>query len=198
MSLFTGIALATYLGTVGFVLGELRRAETRRTAEGRTPAQRVALAGLLAALAALMQGSATFWPGPGHFLASLSTLPVAIGVLAAPGSASAFILAATGLLFLIHAHQAAVFLLTTAPLGLTAAWSAASRRPAWLRWLLPGTTLASGIMMMVWVLGIPVFGHLAKGRGVAAATILYVVFALLYATLWVFFLRLYVVRRRFT
>jgi hypothetical protein len=181
-------ALAAYGGGLALVLAELRRSG-RAAAEHRSPAQRVAVAGLFAALAALLQGSAAFWPGLGHLLASLSALPVAVGVLAAPEDAAALVLAAAGLLAVVQVHQSAVFLMTTAPLGVASAWAATDRRHPWLRWLLPGVILSGGILTLVNLVGVPVFGGLARSRGVAVATLVYVAFGLIYAPLWVVFLR---------
>lgn len=178
-------ALVVYGVSVGCVLVWLRRGDSPLPVERRSPPQRVALAGLLVALATVLQGAAAFWPFIGQMLATLSALPVAVQTLASPDDALPMALATAGVLLFIRVSLALSFLLTTAPLGLTAAWAATSRRPLGLRLLLPGLALSSGILLLAELFGVPIFARLAEARGPVFAVLAYAIFGLLYAPLWV-------------
>lgn len=178
-------ALAAFLSTLLYALRTVGGNPGAREAPEPGPAWRAALLGLMAALAAMMQVSAAFWPGVGHILAALSSLPVAAGVLLVPKGALPMILAAAGLLASIYAHEALVFLLTTAPVGLMAAWAARLHRPVWLRLLLPGVAVSSGILLMVYAAGLPVFGDSITSLAPLFATTVYVAFGFTYTWLWI-------------
>ncbi len=156
----------------------------------KSPARRVALLGLLAALAALLQCSPAFLPGFGLLLATFSTLPMAMGTLAAPGSALAMLGAATSLLVIIQLEEAIIFVLTTGQLGVMAAWAILDGRPWWIRALMPGVALGSGVILMSYGIGIPSLGPTAHGLGPIWAPAIYLGFGCLYAALWIGLLRI--------
>jgi hypothetical protein len=145
----------------------------------------VATLGLLAAITAIMQSSPHFLPGIGMVLATFSSIPIAVGALIAPSGSLPMVLATAAILIIVQLEEAFVFALTTAPLGLAAAWAVADKRPLWHALSLPGIALASGIILMSDLIGIPAMGPGVHHLGPLLASVVYVAFGCLYASLWV-------------
>lgn len=188
--LATGGLLGTWVATIH----SLPRLSNASGSSHRSPASKVALLGLLAGLAALLQCSPAFVPGFGLLLAAFSSVPVAIGTLAVPDGAPAMVGAATALLVVLQLEEAFIFALTTAPLGVMVACSLLNELPWWKGILFPGTALGSGIILMSYLVGIPSLGPAVHGLGPLWAPIIYLGFGYAYASLWIGMLRLY---RRF-
>lgn len=150
-----------------------------------SPAKRIAHLGMMSALAALLQGAPIFWPAVGQGLALFTSLPVAMAALAFSGGALPMVVATTGVLMLIHVKQATIFVFTTAPVGLAAAWATTAKGRLYWRLLVPGVALASGTLLMAYAVGIAPFGAAAHEQLGAAAAAVYVLFSLLYGALWV-------------
>lgn len=150
-----------------------------------TPARRVAYLGLMTAVSALLQGAPIYWPAVGQGLAVLTSLPVALGVLAFPVGAVPMVVATAGVLMLVHVKQAVIFVFTTAPVGLTVAWAVIVERPLWQRLLLPGIALGSGMLLMAYATGIAPFGPGTHDRLGSSAVAIYVLFSVVYGALWV-------------
>lgn len=179
------IAAGCVIGTWTITLRSLRRLSHASMAPTKSPGRQVALLGLLAGVAALLQCSPAFFPGFGHLLAAFSSLPIAIGTLAAPDGTLAMVGAATSLLVILQLDEAVIFALTTAPLGAMAACVVLTDVPWWRRSLLPGIALGSGILLMSYVIGLPSLGPMVHGLGPVWAPAIYLGFSYAYATIWV-------------
>ena len=147
--------------------------------------RRMAHLGILGALVALLKSSASYWPGGGHLLAALSSLPVALGCLLVRGGAFFMLVVPAGLLFMLSVHEALIFVFTTAPVGILAGWAASSTSGARLRWLLPGVGLGSGLLVTARVIKLPALGPAVGALGPLPAALVYLGFGFAYAAVWV-------------
>jgi hypothetical protein len=178
------LVLPVFLALVVLVYSALQKAAAE-AAQPTGTARTTAFLGLTAALAAVMQSAGMFIPVVGPALAMLSSLPVALGTLVAPLGAPWMVVAAAAVLAVLRVTDAAVFLLTMGPVGLTAAWALDPARPAWQRVLLPSGVLVCGMLLLTFVIGFPTFAGIVQTWGVAGATLIFAVFGLLYGAAWV-------------
>ncbi|NLK00708.1 MAG: hypothetical protein GX318_05660 [Clostridia bacterium] len=142
------------LGYTIFLLKKHRKEFlTREQSESR--GKWIAYAGLLAALAVILQSSPVFLPVVGLALSPLSSLPVIIGTLLFADRVLPMFLAAAALLFLVNVQEAVIFLLTTGPLGLTAALAVIPTIPFWRKSLVTTSLLTCGILLLTFLVGLP-------------------------------------------
>jgi hypothetical protein len=138
---------------------------------------------ILAALAAVMQGAAALWPGPGHALAALASLPLALAAWFGGRRATWCWVVAVLLLGLVHVQEAAIFGLMTGPVGLAAGWGL---RHGW-GWmftsLLAGVVLTIGMLILAYVVGVPPLGPEVQAFGLATPLV-YGLFSLGWGALW--------------
>lgn len=184
------LAAGLDLGAWTLTLHSLPRLR-QSSAAPRSLAYQVALLGLMAGLAAILQSAPAFVPGVGLLLATLSSLPIAVGTLAAPDGAPAMVGAAIALLVILQPDEAFIFALTTAPLGIMTAVASLDDPPWWKGALLPGMALGSGMILMSYLIGIPSLGPVVHGLGPVWAPAIYYAFGYAYASLWVGLLRVY-------
>lgn len=139
----------------------------------------------MAGLAVVLQSGPVWWPGPGHLLAALASLPVAMQAYLRPRAAPVSALAATLLLLVVHVQEAAIFALATAPLGLGVGYARRQPVPRWLAVALAALPLLAGLLTLAHVVGLPPLGPWFARRGMVMETVLYGLFALAYSGLWV-------------
>jgi hypothetical protein len=179
------VIFVVYTYTVIMVLRSLRQPELTESVSRYSSARRVALLGLLTALAAAMQAAGVFLPMVGPVLAMLSSLPVALGTLLAPQDVPWMVLATGVVLLVIHVPDAIVFMLTMGPTGLTAAWALNCQRTTWQRILVPAVVLSGGMLVITFIIGLPTFAGVVQQWGTVGAIAIFAVFGLLYSVLWI-------------
>lgn len=149
----------------------------------------VTATGLLAGSAALLQLAPVFLPVIGLALSPLSSLPLIISVLLFADGAVATFLTTVALLFVINAEEAVIFLFTTGPLGLAAALTAIPGLSLWRKLLLPTALLTCGILLLVFLVGLPGLTSLCSTFN-AMALLSIITFSCLYSLLFMGITRL--------
>ena len=150
-----------------------------------TPGNLVAKAGIMAALAACLQLAAGFFPGPGHLLSALGTLPIFLVANARPATGLASLIAASLVVFFIQPLEAPILLLMTGPLGWALGWARSKGHNNGRQVLVGGGVLTAGMLILTYLVGIPAFGPLLSATPPATVVATYLLFALTYSLLWV-------------
>ena len=151
--------------------------------EIQTGSRWITISSLLAVIAALFQLAPIFLPVVGMALSPLSSIPMVISVLMFADKAAATFLITAALLFLFNVEEAIIFLLATGPLGLAAATAAISRGSSLKKGLLPASLLSFGILLLVFLIGLPGLTSLVSVLN-AGALLAIAAFSYLYSLLF--------------
>jgi len=142
---------------------------------------------LLASLAALLQASGGFFPGPGHVLSAFSALPVAVAAFMSPWGGITCFAASAFLTFMIQPAGSIILTLCNAPLGFVIGWGLHHSYRA-LKVILIGTVvLTTGMLILTFGLGFPVFGPFPVKKHLFTLLPLYTWLAFLYTYAWLRF-----------
>lgn len=150
----------------------------------------VSIGGIFSALAVVFQSSPVFLPGIGLALSPFATLPIALAALASTYSGIIALFASALILLFISPQEAAIFLLTTGPLGFALG---ASYNKGFLKSLaVTGGVLFIGVNILTHVIGIAAFGDLTPDSSLITAAFIFMLFAPFYSCIWIFILNLFV------
>lgn len=139
---------------------------------------------LLASIAALMQASAGFFPGPGHVLGAFNTLPIAMAAFISPKGGLFCYIISSWLTFIIMPAQMPLLILCTAPLGLALGTGIHFNAKMSFCIISSAVILTMGMAVLTVILGIPAFGSILKGKGFGIILSFYTCFALVYSYAW--------------
>jgi hypothetical protein len=153
----------------------------------KSSAKTVTIGGAMTALAVLFQSAPVFLPSAGLALSPFSTLPIALAAIASPISGFISHLASSLLLLLISPQEAVIFFLTTGPLGLVLGTS--FRQKAVFSAVIGAVALFVGIFTLTNAAGIAAFGGLTPDTAPSIETLIYLLFSIVYSSVWVFLLR---------
>ena len=183
--MINGLAGAGYLISFGYVFMTLREQRNNFLvlSEIQTGSRWITISSLLAVIAALFQLAPIFLPVVGMALSPLSSIPMVISVLMFADKAAATFLITAALLFLFNVEEAIIFLLATGPLGLAAATAAISRGSSLKKGLLPASLLSFGILLLVFLIGLPGLTSLVSVLN-AGALLAIAAFSYLYSLLF--------------
>lgn len=136
-------------------------------------------------MAALFQ-TAPVWLGEpvGYLLAIFASLPMAVSAVAHPREAPLGLLVATLLCLLIKPQEAWVLACTNGLFGLVLGWSVRALLRWWQRVLCAAGALLLGTCLLTWGVGVAALGPDLLARGPLVTLAVYVVFALIWATLF--------------
>lgn len=147
----------------------------------------IATRGLLVAVAALLQISAAYFPGLGHFLSAFAAVPISLAASSGPRGGLWTYLATAGVILATQPGEMPIFALSIGPLGFAIGWGAASGRGRAPVWLAAATILFLGMAVLTFVVGIPALGDVVSGPPRTGTLVLFAVFAGTYAWAWLLF-----------
>ncbi len=139
---------------------------------------------LLASLAALLQASGGFFPGPGHVLSAFSALPVAVAGFMSPWGGVACFAVSVFLTFVIQPAEAIILVFCNAPLGLVIGWGLHHSYRIFNVTLAGTVVLTTGMLILTFGLGFPVFGPIPVERSILTLLPLYTGLAFVYTYAW--------------
>lgn len=141
--------------------------------------------GLLAGVAALLQLSAAYFPGLGHFLSAFAALPISVAAASGPASGVWTYVAAAGVILAGQPGELPIFAFTTGPLGLAVGWGAAQKLGRWLVWAIAASVFFVGMAVLTYVAGVPALGEEVGTQAPRERMMaLFAVFAGAYAWAW--------------
>lgn len=139
---------------------------------------------IMASLTVLFQMSIGLFPGIGHILSAAGVLPISLAAIISPGTALMSVAVAAWLTFIILPHELPLFIFCTAPLGLVLGCG------IHYSWNFPTTSLigtasmAAGMMILAFILGVPAFGPLFGNDNSMALMMFCTGFSLIYSIAW--------------
>jgi hypothetical protein len=146
--------------------------------------QVVSFGGIFIAIAVIFQSAPVFLPTIGMALSPLSTLPMILAAAIEIPIGIMVLFSSVLIMFIISPQEAVIMLLTTGPLGI-AIGSLLFRKGILTALLLSTLTLLTGILIIIYVVGIPAFSDLSKSFSIALV-LLYFIFSFGYVYLWIF------------
>lgn len=149
--------------------------------------KKIAFAGIFSSLCIAFQAAPIFFPAIGMLISPLSTLPILIVTMLIPQSGVLTLLVSTTVLLFISPHEAFLFLCATGVLGLVVGLS---YRKGFLCALFSAAALFFGILMLIHVIKITVFGDLSNAFTSYILLPLMFVFSLLYSVVWTLIARI--------
>lgn len=142
---------------------------------------------LVASLASLLQVSGAFFPGPGHVLSAFSALPMAVAAFMSPwGGVTCFAVSAF-LTFILQPAASIIFTLCNAPLGFVIGWGLHHSHSTFKITLIGTVVLTTGMLILTFGLGFPVFGPFPVRKHLFTLLPLYIGLAFLYTYAWLRF-----------
>lgn len=148
--------------------------------------KRVAILGGMAALSAMFQVAPVFLPVAGLLLSPFSSLPIAIGTLLYAKGALPMFLASAGIISIIYVEEGIIFLLATGPLGLASSLVVISNKPKWKKILIPSLILTSGILILIFIVGLAGLVEVVDNLHVITAMLAIFLFSIVYSCIWIY------------
>lgn len=149
-----------------------------------TATHKLMLAGLMAALATILQSAGGMFPGASFLISILATAPILIGALISFRLGAMTYLLTTLLLLIIQPSELILFPFTTGLLGLFLGWTFLifNRRTEII--VTSGTLLFFGMCIPLYLLAFPVFGPTILSSFNITVLAFIFSFSLLYSWLW--------------
>ncbi len=151
----------------------------------------ISLGGILTTIAVLFQSAPIFLPAVGLLFSPFSTLPVAIAALSNISLGFAVFFSSAFLLIFVHVQEAVIFLFTTGLLGI-ALGTFLYRKSLVVSILCSSVALSLGMMSLTYIAGISAFGDFASSESIPFTLFIYILFSLLYASIWNICLRKFI------
>lgn len=146
--------------------------------------------GLLTTITVFLQTAPIYLPGLGMLLSLFSTLPVAIAAIISISFGINVYIASTLLLLMINLEEAIIFTLTTGIIGLLIGIFI-FRFNLVLSIIISSVSLTIGMVILTYIIAIPGFKLLFENTKLYIVIIIYILFSLIYNSIWNIFISKY-------
>jgi hypothetical protein len=145
------------------------------------------LGGVFTALVVLFHSAPVFMPGIGLLLSPFATLPVALATVISTYLGIAVLFSSALILLVISPQEAVILLLATGALGV--ALGACYGKDIVKSTVFTSGTLFLGINLLTNIMGISAFGDISSNLALLTATVVYLIFSIVYSIIWIFILK---------
>lgn len=165
-----------------------------KIADGKHKTREAVLTALMSLLAALLQSAGGFFPGIGYPVSMMATAPILICTSQSPFMGARAYLLTNLLLFLIQPTEIPIFAGTSGVLGIGLGIAFLYCRRRILMVVLNALLLLGGILILIFLVGIPVLGPEMASKWNVKEFLLVFLSAAFYCLFWVEFGMFLVVR----